>query len=29
MTIETIVAALIAVCVLAYLVYSLVRPERF
>jgi K+-transporting ATPase KdpF subunit len=29
MTIEAIIAALIAVCVLAYLVYSLVRPERF
>jgi K+-transporting ATPase KdpF subunit len=29
MTIETTIAALIAVCVLAYLVYSLVRPERF
>ena len=29
MTIETTIAVLIAVCVLAYLVYSLVRPERF
>jgi K+-transporting ATPase KdpF subunit len=29
MTIETAVAAIVAACVLAYLVYSLLRPERF
>ena len=29
MTIETAVAAIVAVGVLVYLVYSLLRPERF
>jgi K+-transporting ATPase KdpF subunit len=29
MTIETEIAAAIALCVLVYLVYSLLRPERF
>jgi len=29
MTIETGIAAIVAVCVLVYLVYSLLRPERF
>ena len=29
MTIETAVGATVAVCVLAYLVYTLLRPERF
>jgi K+-transporting ATPase KdpF subunit len=29
MTIESWIAAMIAVGVLAYLVYSLLRPERF
>jgi K+-transporting ATPase KdpF subunit len=29
MTFETAVVASMAVCVLAYLVYSLLRPERF
>lgn len=29
MTIESSIAAIIAACVLVYLVYSLLRPERF
>ncbi|MDQ2930206.1 MAG: K(+)-transporting ATPase subunit F [Gemmatimonadota bacterium] len=29
MTIESMIAAIIAACVLVYLVYSLLRPERF
>jgi K+-transporting ATPase KdpF subunit len=29
MTIETTIAAIIACAVLVYLVYSLLRPERF
>jgi K+-transporting ATPase KdpF subunit len=29
MTIETTIAAIIATTVLVYLVYSLLRPERF
>jgi K+-transporting ATPase KdpF subunit len=29
MTIETTIAAIIAAVVLVYLVYSLLRPERF
>ncbi|MDQ2768326.1 MAG: K(+)-transporting ATPase subunit F [Gemmatimonadota bacterium] len=29
MTIETGIAAVIAMCVLVYLAYSLLRPERF
>lgn len=29
MTIETAVAAIVALSVLVYLVYSLLRPERF
>lgn len=29
MIIESMIAAIIAACVLVYLVYSLLRPERF
>ena len=29
MTIETAVGAVLAVCVLAYLVYTLLKPEHF
>lgn len=29
MTIESMIAVIIAACVLVYLVYSLLRPERF
>jgi K+-transporting ATPase KdpF subunit len=29
MTLETVVAAVVAVATLAYLIYTLLRPERF
>lgn len=29
MTLETVVAAVVALATLAYLVYSLLRPEKF
>ena len=29
MTIESVIAGLLAVAILGYLVYTLVRPERF
>jgi len=29
MTLESVIAALLAVAILAYLIYTLLRPERF
>jgi K+-transporting ATPase KdpF subunit len=29
MTIESVIAALLAVAILVYLIYTLLRPERF
>ena len=29
MTVESMVAAVLALCVLVYLLYTLLRPERF